>query len=112
MQGLPKVIWIYAIIVLIGGIVGHAVANSLASLIASSITAAILLGCGYLVHKGQSWGYYGTLLIAGLLLAFFGYRFSLSYKFMPAGLMLVLTTALLAYLLTNLKAFCCRENSL
>jgi uncharacterized membrane protein (UPF0136 family) len=112
MFSLPKVVWIYALIVLIGGIVGHAVANSLASLIASSLTAALLLGCGYLIQKGQIWGYYGALLIASLLLTFFTYRFSLSYKFMPAGMMIGLTTMFLAYLLFNLKSVCCKEKSL
>lgn len=111
MQTTSRIIWIYAAIVLIGGMIGYFVAHSTASLIASSIVAILLAGCGYFIHKGHGWAHCAATAISALLLVFFGYRFSLAYKFMPAGLMVIVTACLLVYLLMKSKKNCCnREN--
>ncbi len=111
MQTTSRIIWIYAALVLIGGMIGHFVAHSPASLIASSIVAILLAGCGYFIHKGQGWAHCAATAISVVLLAFFGYRFSLAYKFMPAGLMVILTACLLVYLLMKGKTSCCNKQS-
>lgn len=111
MQTTSRIIWIYAAIVLIGGIIGHFIAHSMVSLIASSIVAILLIGCGYFINKGQGWAHCAATTISALLLAFFAYRFSLAYKFMPAGLMVILTACLLVYLLMKGKKNCCNKQN-
>lgn len=92
------VIWIYALIVLIGGLIGYLTANSLPSLLASSVAALVLFICGFFMQKEQSWAYYAASLLVGGLLAFFAYRFFLTYKIMPAGVMVLLSGLVFGYL--------------
>ncbi|MBA2369429.1 MAG: TMEM14 family protein [Candidatus Protochlamydia sp.] len=100
MQKVSVLVWVYAVIVLIGGIVGFLVANSTPSLVASSLTTLLLLAMGYYIRKGACWAYTATLGVLGLLLVFFGYRFYISHwKPFPGGVMVFLTAALLAYLI-------------
>jgi uncharacterized membrane protein (UPF0136 family) len=98
MQKKPYLIWAYAVITFIGGIIGYKVAGSLISILASTTIACLLAGCGYGIKKGSAVAYYTTMGILCFVLAFFGYRFSLQFKIMPAGMMLLLTVSLLLYL--------------
>ncbi|WP_068469590.1 TMEM14 family protein [Candidatus Protochlamydia phocaeensis] len=107
MQKKSYVVWIYAMIVLVGGIIGYQTANSLPSLIASTLIAIILAGCGYGIKKGYATAYYASLAVLFFVLAFFGYRFSLAFKFMPAGMMFIITGVVLAYLFANRKQVTC-----
>lgn len=97
------IIGCYSILILIGGIIGYVIANSLASLIASSLIALILLGCTALVWKGNLVAYHTTTLLTACLLIFFTYRFFLSYKVAPAGIMALISGILLIYLVAQRK---------
>lgn len=88
----------YALLILVGGIIGHTIANSLASLIASSIFALILLGCAHFINKGNKAAYHAATVITAFLFAFFTYRFFLSYKIAPGGIMAIISAILLVYL--------------
>lgn len=102
MQKVSVIVWVYAALVLIGGIIGFFVAHSTPSLVASSLTTLLLLGMGYFIRKGACWAYTATLGILTFLLVFFGYRFYISHwKPFPGGAMVLLTAALLAYLITT-----------
>lgn len=92
------VVLCYALLIFLGGVIGHAVANSLASLIASSIFALILLGCAHYINKGNEAAYKIATAITALLFVFFTYRFFLSYKIAPGGIMAIISAALLVYL--------------
>lgn len=106
MQTQVKIIGIYIAILLIGGLIGYVAAKSWASLIASSVSAALLTACCYGIRQGSKLAYCAALALISCLLLFFGYRFSLHYQFMPAGLMTVLTASLLIYLLASLRKTC------
>ncbi len=85
---------IYAAFVLIGGMIGFATAHSLPSLI-MGISFAVLLGiCAWGMFKGCKLSRIGALILALLLMGFFGYRFFIAYKFFPAGMMAILSLAL------------------
>jgi uncharacterized membrane protein (UPF0136 family) len=103
MKGKAIIIAGYALLILIGGIIGHLVAHSLASLIASSIFALLLLGCAVLVSKGNSTAYHVATLLVACLLAFFTYRFFLTYKLAPGGIMAVISGILFIYLFAQRK---------
>lgn len=93
----------YAVLILIGGIIGHVVANSLASLISSSVIACVLFGCAALVWKGNLAAYHATIFMAACLFAFFSYRFFLTYKIAPAGIMAIISGCLVVYFVLQRK---------
>ena len=87
-----KVLWIYIVLLVAGGLVGFFKAGSKASLIASAAFAAALILCAIRVIFEP----YVADIILAVLLVFFAMRLSKTKKFIPNGLMIVLTIATLA----------------
>jgi len=92
-------ILIYALIVFLGGIFGYMKAGSAASLVSGVTFSAILGISAFVLFNGKLYGFYVATATAALLAAFFLYRFLLTYKFMPSGLMCIISLAMLAILL-------------
>jgi len=89
----PKtVLWVYIVLLVVGGLVGFLKAGSKASLIASCSFAAALTLCAI----GVIFQPHVADILLAVLLVFFGMRLAKTKKFMPNGLMLVLTLATLA----------------
>jgi uncharacterized membrane protein (UPF0136 family) len=87
-----KVLWIYIILLVIGGLIGFLKGKSKVSLIMSVVFAAALSLCAAdIIFKP----YVADILLA-LLLVVFAMRLVKTKKFMPAGLMLVVTIIALA----------------
>ena len=87
-----NVLWVYIVFLLVGGLVGFLKAGSKISLImALSFGAALVLCALGVIFKP----YVADILLAALLVVF-GLRLSKTRKFMPAGMMLVVTIATLA----------------
>ena len=87
-----KVLWIYIILLIIGGLIGFLKAKSQVSLIMSVAFAAALSLCAAgIIFKA----YVADILLVALL-AVFAARLVKTRKFMPAGLMLVITIVVLA----------------
>jgi uncharacterized membrane protein (UPF0136 family) len=86
------VLWIYIVLLVIGGLIGFLKAKSEVSLIMSVAFAAALSLCAAGVIFQP---YVADLLLAALLVVF-GMRLVKTKKFMPAGLMLVITILVLA----------------
>jgi uncharacterized membrane protein (UPF0136 family) len=82
---------IYIVLLLAGGLIGFLKAGSKASLIMSA-TFAVLLGLFQFVIPGMA--LVVNLLLVTLLI-FFGMRFVKGKKFMPAGLMTIVTVIIL-----------------
>jgi len=91
------VLWVYIALMWLGGLMGLIKAGSKASIIASSIFAAVLALFALNVVPFRF-----CYIILFVLLLFFGKRFMKGKKFMPSGLMLVLTviTMILLYTLS------------
>lgn len=89
------VIAVYGALVFAGGLMGFIKANSIPSLIMGSVSALLLFVTSYGLLSGYSWAPIAAFAIPLLLTLFFLYRFSLSYAFMPAGLMVILGIATL-----------------
>jgi uncharacterized membrane protein (UPF0136 family) len=85
------VLWIYIVLLFLGGLMGFLKAKSKASLIASSIFAAILILFAINIAPFRY-----HLAVQVFLLLFFGSRFMKSKKFMPNGMMTILTIVTLA----------------
>jgi uncharacterized membrane protein (UPF0136 family) len=79
------IIFLYALLILIGGIIGHVHSASLASLISGLSFGILLLVASGLIFMKQPFGYWMALSI--LLEGFFTWRFAKTLKFLPAGLL-------------------------
>jgi uncharacterized membrane protein (UPF0136 family) len=90
------VLWVYIILLLVGGLIGFLKAGSKISLLTSAISAAVLIIASIpsLLQPGARQIAIETIL--ALLLVVFAFRLAKTKKFMPSGLMLVLTLATLA----------------
>jgi uncharacterized membrane protein (UPF0136 family) len=87
------VLWVYIVLMMVGGLIGFLKAGSKASIIASTIFAAVLaLFALNILPVAYSW------IILLVLLLFFGKRFLKGKKFMPSGMMAVLSLVVLVLL--------------
>jgi uncharacterized membrane protein (UPF0136 family) len=91
------VLWVYIVLLMLGGLFGFFKGKSKISLITSAVFAAVLVLCAFNIIFQP---YVADLLLA-VLLVVFAIRLAKTKKFMPSGLMLVLT--ILALALRNLK---------
>jgi uncharacterized membrane protein (UPF0136 family) len=93
------VLWVYIVLLLIGGLIGFFKAKSQVSLISSSVFAAVLVLTQTGIFQPSVSLILVNVLLAALLVVF-AIRLAKTKKFMPSGLMLVLT--ILALALRNL----------
>jgi uncharacterized membrane protein (UPF0136 family) len=99
---------LYAALLLVGGVIGYLMAGSSASL-AMGTACALLFGV--LASQKGKMASYATFGLTLLLLLFFGYRFALAFKFMPAGLMALVSLLLTLKLGSELFcAPCCNSD--
>ena len=87
-----KILWIYIILLVVGGLIGFFKAKSQVSLVMSVAFAAALSLCaaGIIFQP-----YVADILLVALLVVF-TMRLVKTKKFIPAGLMLIVTIATLA----------------
>ena len=91
------VLWIYILLLLAGGLIGFLKAGSKVSLITSAVSAAALIVTAIpgLLGPGLARGAADVIMAA--LLVVFSIRLGKTKKFMPSGLMLVITALALAF---------------
>src|SRR6202167_665847 len=89
------VLWIYIVLLFLGGLVGFLKAGSKISLIMSAVFAGLLILCATNAIFTPGFGHLLTTIILVFLMIFFAVRLTKSKKFMPNGLMSVLTLATL-----------------
>lgn len=104
MQKKSIIIGIYATLVLVGGIMGYLMAHSVISLVIATVVAFLLFICSFLVWRNNHMAYDATIGILFVLFIFFGYRFLMTYKMMPGGMMTLVTALVLGYLMMRKKA--------
>lgn len=88
------VLWAYIVLLVAGGVMGFLKAGSKMSLLTSLAFAAVLSLCNARVIQVE----HLTDIILAILIIFFGMRFAKGKKFMPMGLMAILTAVTLALL--------------
>ena len=87
-----KILWIYIVFLVIGGLIGYFKAKSPVSLILSVAFAVVLSMCAAgIIFKD----YVADIFLAALMVVF-AMRLAKTRKFMPAGLMLIVTLITLA----------------
>jgi len=87
-----NILWIYIILLVIGGLIGFLKAKSKVSLLMSVSFAVALSFCA----AGIIFREYVADILLAILLVVFAVRLTKTRKFMPGGLMLVITIATLA----------------
>jgi uncharacterized membrane protein (UPF0136 family) len=90
------VLWIYIVLLLVGGLIGFFKANRKVSLISSSVFAALLVLTMVPGVFQPAFARGLTNVILAALLVVFAMRLAKTKTFMPSGLMLVLTILALA----------------
>ncbi len=90
---LKIILWIYIALLVGGGMMGFVKAGSKISLISSVAFAVLLILCEFGVIR---FDYARWILLA--LLVVFAIRFARTKKFMPSGLLVILTLGMLAAL--------------
>jgi len=99
METVATIVWIYGSLVLVGGVMGWVKAKSVPSLVSGLAFGAALIFVGYGIKLGHRNDVIAAMVIAGLLAVIMGARFARSKKFMPAGLVAILSVAVVVALL-------------
>ena len=95
------VLWIYIVLLLVGGLIGFFKGKSKVSLIMSSAFAALLILTAVPGILDDHFARNLANILMAALLVVFAMRLAKTKKFMPAGMMLIVTIAALA--LRNLR---------
>jgi uncharacterized membrane protein (UPF0136 family) len=96
------ILWIYIVLLFVGGLIGFLKAGSKVSLITSACFAGILILCNVGLIFQPDMAYILETGVLVFLMVFFAFRLTKSKKFMPNGLMAVLTLATLLLLHVHL----------
>lgn len=90
-----SILWAYIVLLLVGGVFGLIKGKSKISLVTSVIFAGLLVG-SILAPSLMAVPRFVPEILLGVLLVVFGIRLAKKKKFMPSGLMLVVTLLTLA----------------
>ena len=97
-QVIQVTLGVYAALLAVGGAAGYVKARSRPSLIAGLACAAFALVCLWLTFDHRPLGTILGMILALALIVFFGRRFYNSRKFMPAGLLTLVSVLVLGIL--------------
>lgn len=86
-------IWIYGALMILGGIMGFVKVRSKASLLSGVGLGLGLLASGYGVWRGSTNSLVVAVVIAALLLVLFAVRYVKTRRFMPSGMLAILSLA-------------------
>ena len=98
------IVYIYAALVILGGLFGFLKAKSLPSLIMGGIGGLALIAAGVALGHGLAWGLPLALVLSAGLLVFFSLRYVRTRAFMPGGLMAILSLLTLVGVLATTHA--------
>lgn len=89
---------IYALLILVGGMMGFVKAHSSASLIAGTVAGLILIMTSTGIYYSHPWGLTVALAATSLLTLFFSYRYFVAQAFFPSGFTALISVVVLLLL--------------
>ena len=97
------VLGVYALLLIVGGVIGFLKARSRPSLIAGVASGLIAIGSlAIAATANEDLGYSLALILAIVMFLFFGPRAMSSRKFMPAGLMAVASVVVIGVMVWSI----------
>jgi uncharacterized membrane protein (UPF0136 family) len=96
------IVWVYALMMAVGGVFGYLKVHSKASLISGLGFGLILLYTGYEVWNGSRENLWASAIIAALLMVIFAIRLVKTRRFMPGGMLALLSMVTLVIFLNRL----------
>ena len=81
--------FIYAVLSIVGGVIGYQKAGSVQSMISGIIAGVLLIIGAISLMQGQVWGAWLAIAVTLLLVIVFVFRLVKTRRFMPAGLMVI-----------------------
>ena len=96
-------VWVYGVIMILGGIAGFVRVGSKASLISGVGFGLALLATGFGVWRGSQDSLLAAIVIALLLVVLFAIRYVKKRRFMPAGMLAVLSIVAMVMFVRALK---------
>ncbi len=103
MKVTATIIFAYALLILLGGLIGHFKAGSTASLICGITFGVALAFCSYAIAKGKILAQYLALILTLFLDGFFTFRFAKTLHFVPAGMMSLFSLAVLIVIALKIR---------
>ena len=93
----------YALFLIVGGVIAYSKAHSAVSLCMGIASSVILIAAAVAMLKGLSWGIWTALGVSLFLTALFGYRFFITHKVWPPGILAIISLLMAAMLLAVQK---------
>ncbi|MES2121947.1 MAG: TMEM14 family protein [Chlamydiota bacterium] len=97
------IVCIYGILIALGGLMGFIKGHSYASLISGGSFGLALIISSYLISKGRVAAQYVALVLTFILDGLFTFRFAKSLHFFPAGLLSLLSLAVLIVIALKIR---------
>src|SRR5579862_2943381 len=98
------VLAIYAVLLIVGGVIGLVKGRSRASLIAGVVSGLVAVGAALWIAgtNNERGGYALGLTLAIVLFLFFGYRAAIARRFMPGGMLAIASALVMAVMVWSL----------
>jgi uncharacterized membrane protein (UPF0136 family) len=98
------VLVMYAVLLIVGGVMGLVKGRSKASLIAGVVSGLIAVAAVLWISgtKNEKGGYALGLTLAIVLFLFFGYRAAMARRFMPGGMLAIASAVVMAVMVWSL----------
>ena len=103
MKVTATIVFVFGILIALGGIMGYIKSGSSASLTSGSVFGAALLISSYLISKGMLAAQYAALALTFILDGIFTYRFAKTLHFFPAGFLSLLSLAVLIVIALKIR---------
>ena len=89
------IVWVYGVLMAVGGVIGYVKVRSKASLLSGLGFGLMLLASGYGVWQRSRDSLVASAVMAALLVAIFAVRLTKTRRFVPAGVLAILSLAVL-----------------
>lgn len=103
MKVTATIVFVYGLLIALGGIMGYVKGGSHASIISGASFGTALLIAGYFISKGKIAAQYFALVLTFLLDGIFTYRFAKTLHFFPAGFLSLFSLAVLIVIALKIR---------